>query len=121
MSAPASDSAAPSALTPIQQQVVLALAQGATITSAAASANVHRTTIYNWLNTQKEFEEAVRQARADYILTLHDELKDLSGAALATLRSLLTDAQTPAAVRMRIALAILERRQFPDPNWNLPE
>jgi transposase-like protein len=121
MSSPVSNSSTPSALTPIQAQVVLALARGATITAAAAAANLHRTTIYNWLNTHKEFEEAVRQARADYILTLRDELKDLSGTALATLRSLLTDAQTPSAVRMRVALAILERPQFPHPSWNLPE
>lgn len=121
MSSPASNCAAPSALTPIQAQVVLALAQGTTITASAAASNLHRTTIYKWLNTQKEFEEAVRQARADYILTLRDELRDLSGTALATLRFLLTDAQTPPAVRMRVALAILERPQFPHPSWSLPE
>jgi AcrR family transcriptional regulator len=119
MSSP-SNSSTPE-LTPIQAQVVLALAQGATVTAAAAAANLHRGTIYKWLNTQKEFEEAVRHARADYILTLRDELRDLSGTALATLRSLLTDAQTPHSVRMRVALAILERPQFPHPSWNLPE
>jgi AcrR family transcriptional regulator len=121
MSSPDSNPSTPSALTPIQVQVVVALARGATITAAAAAANLHRATIYNWLNTQKEFEEAVRQSRTEYILTLRDELKDLSGTALATLRTLLTDAQTPPAVRMRVALAILERPQFPHPSWNLPE
>jgi len=118
---PVSEPSALSALTPVQAQVVIALAQGTTITAAAAAANLHRGTIYKWLNTHKEFEEAVRQARADYILTLRDELKDLSGIALATLRTLLTDASSPPAVRMRVALAILERPQFPHPSWNLPE
>jgi transposase-like protein len=110
-----------SALTPVQAQVVLALAQGATVTAAAAAVNLHRGTIYKWLNNQEEFEQAVREAREDYILTLRDELRDLSAVALATLRTLLTDPQTPAAVRMRLALAILERPQFPHPTWNLPE
>jgi len=104
MSSQVTEPSASSALTPVQAQAVIALAQGTTITAAAA-ANLHRGTIYKWLNTQKEFEEAVRQARTDYILTLRDELKDLSGIALATLRTLLTDASSPPAVRMRVALA----------------
>jgi hypothetical protein len=107
---------APSALTPVQAQLVVALAQGTTITAAAAAANLHRATIYKWLNTQKDFE-----VRTDHILTLRDELKDLSGIALATLRALLADPQAPAAVRARVPLAILERPQFPNPVWYLPE
>jgi AcrR family transcriptional regulator len=115
-----SESSTP-ALTADQAQVVLALAQGTTITAAAAAAKLNRGTIYTWLKTEKGFEEAVRQARAEYILTLRDDLKDLSGMALATLRSLLTDAHTPSVVRMHVALAILERPQSPHPSRNLPE
>ena len=120
MSPPVSEPSTSSALTLRQAQVVLALAQGATVTAAAAAAGLHRCTIYRWLNTQNEFEEAVRQASSDSILALREELKDARGAVLATLRPILTDAQTPPAMRLRLALAFLEhapsaRRLRPQP------
>jgi transposase-like protein len=68
---------------PVQAQVVLSLAQGATVTAAARAAGLHRTTVYHWLNTQPAFETAINQARAEYILTLRDELKTMSSLALA--------------------------------------
>ena len=97
-----------SALTFRQAQVALALAQGKTITAAAAAAGVNRCTIHRWLRTQK-FEEAVRQARAASILALRDESKNLRAQARTTVDSLLTDPQTPTAQRLRLALAILRR------------
>jgi AcrR family transcriptional regulator len=121
MSSPTQQSAPPSTLTPLQAQVVLALGQGATITAAAQAAGVHRTTIYNWLRTQAAFETAVNEARADYILTLRDDLKSMSSLALSTLRFLLETNDVPAAVRLKAAMAVLHRPEFPVPGWRLPE
>jgi hypothetical protein len=104
----ASKPSTPSALTFRQAKVVLELAQGATITAAAAAAGVNRCTIHRWLNTPK-FAEAVRLARAATILALRDESKDLIVRARATVDSLLADPQTPAAERLRLALDILHR------------
>ncbi len=97
-----------------QQQVVAALAQGRTITAAAAQAQVHRSTIYNWRNVVPAFRQALAQARAEYLAQLSDELEDLSATALDTLRTVLQDALTPSSVRLRAALAILQR-----PDWRL--
>jgi len=108
-------------LTPDQVKVVLALAQGNTYTAAAQAAGLNRVTIHRWLKTQEAFAAAVEQARADYILTLRDQLKDYTVHALATLGALLDDPNTPPAVRFRIAMVILNRPQFPKPGWNLPE
>jgi len=108
-------------LTPDQVKIVLALAQGTTFTAAAQAAGLNRVTIYRWLKTQEAFAAAVEQARADYILTLRDQLKDYTVHALATLGTLLDDPNTPPAVRFRIAMVILNRPQFPKPGWNLPE
>src|SRR6266849_1579880 len=96
-----------------QQQVVAALAQGRTIT-AAAQAQVHRSTIYNWRNVVPAFRQALAQARSEYVAQFSDELEDLSATALATLRTVLQDALTPSSVRLRAALAILQR-----PDWRL--
>jgi hypothetical protein len=111
MSPPASQSSTPSALTPLQAQVVIALAKGVTISATAAAAGVHRCTIHRWLNTNQEFVEAIRQTRSDILLAMRDRLKE-PGGALDTLRSLLTDAQTSPAKRISAALAFLGHSQL---------
>ena len=121
MSSPASPNSEPWTLTPQQAEIVHALSQGATITAAAQASGLHRTTVYNWLKTQPAFESAVEQARADYILTLRDDLKSMSCLALSTLRSILETSDIPAAVRLKAALAVLHRPEFPVPGWSLPE
>jgi hypothetical protein len=108
---PASESSTPSALTPLQTQVVIDLAKGATIAATAAAARLHRSTIHRWLNTNPEFVEAIRQTRSDILRAMRDRLKE-PGGALDTLRSLLTDAQTSPAKRVRAALAFLGQPQF---------
>jgi transposase-like protein len=108
-------------LPPIQAQVVAALAKGQTITAAAREAGIHRTTIHNWLRTEPNFKAAVETAQGDYTAALSDEMRELSALALANLRSLLEDPTTPPSVRLRAALAVLERPKFPDQGWSLPE
>ena len=82
---------------------------------------MHRTTIYHWLKNVPSFAEAAVEARKEYVHTLRDEVKEMSSQALSTLRNLLNDPATPPHVRLRTALAILERPHFPDPDWHFPE
>jgi transposase-like protein len=110
-----------SSLSPAQAKIVLALAQGATISKAAQNAGVHRSTVHDWLKNNEQFSAALRHARQEYVTTLRDELKELSGMALSTLRSLLEDSAAPASVRLRCALALLQRPQYPAGAWCLPE
>jgi uncharacterized protein (UPF0147 family) len=110
-----------SELSPVQAKVVLALTQGNATTQAAQSAGVHRSTVYEWLRNDPGFAAALRQSRREYVQTLRDQMKELSAIALSTLRSLLEDPNTPAAVRLRAALAVLERPRYPEQGWNLPE
>ncbi len=107
-------------LTPVQAQVVQALAAGRSVSAAARGAQLHRSTIHNWLKDQPAFAAAVKTARESYRLELGDDLLDLAGDALQTLRSLISSPDTPPAVRLRAALAVLERPTYPDPTWNLP-
>ena len=109
-----------STLTPVQAQVVAALAQGSTVTAAAQAAGLHRTTVHLWLKSQPDFAAALKEARKEFTEQLRDSLDELSALALSTLRSLLEDPATPASVRFRTALAILQRPRFPDLGWFLP-
>jgi transposase-like protein len=121
MSSPVIEHHTTSALTTVQQQVIVALTHGASVSAAAQSAGVHRATIHRWLATQPAFEQAAQGARAEYIFTLRDQMRELSALALDTLYSLLTDTQAAAPVRLRAALAVLERPKFPQAAWSLPE
>jgi hypothetical protein len=110
----------PASLSPEQAQVVTALAQGQTVTRAAAAVGVHRTTVHHWLRTSPDFKAAVASAKGLYAACLADELTELSAAALKTLRTLLEAPETHPAIRLKTALAILERPQFPSAGWQLP-
>jgi AcrR family transcriptional regulator len=116
-----SDSDTNKNLSPVQAQVIAALAQGRTATDAARDAGIHRTTIHHWFRTQPIFNMAFQEAQREYVETLRDGMRDLAARAVETLRNLLDDPKTPPAVRLRTALAILQRPHFPQPGWHLPE
>ena len=88
--------------------------------AAALHAGVHRTTIYVWLQREPDFKTAIQNALREYIDTMNDEFRDLSSAALKTLRDLLENPATADWIRLRTALAVLNRPQFPKRGWNLP-
>src|ERR1700716_15492 len=115
------DTISDKSLSPAQAQVIAALAQGRTITDAARDAGIHRTTIHHWFRTEPVFKAAFEAAQREYVETLQDGMRDLAARAVETLRNLLDDPNTPPAVRLRTALAILQRPHFPDPGWHLPE
>src|SRR6266704_3614143 len=108
-------------LSPVQAPVIASLAQGRTITDASHDAGLHRTTIHQWFRTEPMFKTAFEAAQREYVETLHDGMRDLAARAVETLRNLLDDPNTPPAVRLRTALAVLQRPHFPQPGWHLPE
>jgi uncharacterized protein YchJ len=110
-----------SKLSPVQAQFVDALASGASISAAARQAGVHRTTVHHWVRNSAEFKTAAENARAEYAEALRDEMRDLSSTALRILRTLLEAEDTPPAVRLRAALAVLQRPHLAAKAWRLPE
>jgi len=110
-----------SPLTPEQKLIVKALAAGATLTAAAAAHGLHRVTLYRWMHTHREFQDALRRARADFILARRDQLHDLSTAALFTLHNILENPQSSPAVLLRTAMFILTRPVAPKTGWTMPE
>src|SRR6266849_4131790 len=116
-----SDTISDTNLSPVQAHVIAALAQGRTATDAAHDAGNHRTTIHHWFRTQPLFNTAFQEARREYVETLRDGMRDLAARAVETLRNLLDDPNTPPAVRLKTALAVLQRPHFPQRGWHLPE
>ena len=95
-------------LTATQEHVLAHIANGATHTAAAASAGVHRNTVHNWLNAPA-FCQALAQAQYQNACFWHDQAKELAATAMETLRDLLANPDTRDSVRLKAALAILDR------------
>jgi transposase-like protein len=108
-------------LSPAQAQVALSLASGASLSHAAKSSGVGRTTVYTWLKESPAFSSAVEHAKAEYVAALRDRIRDLSAKAINTIDNLLDDPSVHASVRLKAALAVLNRPHFPDQGWHLPE
>jgi uncharacterized protein (UPF0147 family) len=101
-------------LSPVQVQVAAALAAGSSISKAAELTNTGRTTIYTWLKTIPQFAETVRRATSERAEILRDKIYDQAIEAVNTVGAIMNDENSPASVRLRAALAILNR------DWNLP-
>jgi AcrR family transcriptional regulator len=98
----------PATLSPAQMKVVAALAQGASVAEAARAAGVHRSTVYTWLESEPDFVTAVQESRAEFAQYLRAELRQLTTLAISTLRQLLENADTPPALKLRAANAVLQ-------------
>jgi AcrR family transcriptional regulator len=105
-----------------QTKAALTLAYGGTVSAAADSAGVHRSSIYNWFKSDPHFKQAVEKIRRDRNERLIDQMRELESLALARLRRLLEDDSVPASVQLRATLAILNRPKEPSgrEDWNVP-
>jgi len=101
-------------LSPVQAQVIEAWLK-ADRQRRSRKAGIHRTTIHNWIRNQPQFKAAVRTAQSEYAAEVNDSIHELAAHALLTLHDLLRDPATPHAVRLKTALAILQRPHAPTP------
>lgn len=95
-------------LTPKQRKAVEALLVTGDVTAAAKEAGVSRESLYRWLK-QSVFLEAVREAEARALDELSRLLVRLGRSAATTLAKAMSDADVPAATRVRAADVTLAR------------
>jgi len=98
-----------------QLLVIDALSNGATATEAAAEAGVHRNTINNWRRNHLAFQNAFAHAQYERALLHRERAESLADKAHAALEALLADPKTPASVRLKAALYILDKASTPPP------
>ena len=109
-----------SALTSAQGNAIAHLAAGRTIVSAAEQAGVSRATVHNWLKLPS-FQAALDQARQDFAAQFQAKLREITELALDTIRHTLTDPAISPAVKLKAALAVIDRPLFPKPAVAEPE
>ena len=96
-----------------QLAVIGALSSGVTITAAAEQAGIHRNTINYWRRNSLPFQYALSDAQYDRALFFRDKAEELVDLAIKTIHGILADAEAPASVRLRAALAILQTASTP--------
>jgi hypothetical protein len=94
-----------SALGRKQEDAIAALLTQRNIEEAAKAAGIGARTLLRWMKDQG-FEKAYREARRDAFGQSIARLQQGASAAATTLLKLLIDANTPAAVRARVADSI---------------
>jgi uncharacterized protein YecA (UPF0149 family) len=109
-----------SALSSAQWNAIANLAAGRTIVSAAEQAGVSRATVHNWLKLPG-FQAALDQARQDFAAQIQAKLYEITALALDTIRHTLTDPAISPAVKLKAALAVIDRPLFPKPAAAEPE
>ena len=88
-------------LTATQQKALALISAGSTIAAAASETGVHRNTVGNWLRSSN-FRQSLELACLDQAIFWRDQAHQMAGDALA-------------AVRLRAALAVLEKASAPLP------
>jgi len=115
-------STAVSALSLDQAKAALALARGGTVSAAADSIGVHRSSIYHLFKSDPNFKQAIEEVRREWNERLIDEMRRIESLALLRLRHILEDDSVPSGVQLRAALTILTRLKETSvsPEWSLP-
>ena len=97
----------PAQLTQPQIAALKTLATGATVTTAAQAAGVHRSTVYNWVRDNAAFSAALRHSNIQAAEVIDDEIRELAALAIDAIRQLLASEKTPAATKLKAAQYVL--------------
>jgi transposase-like protein len=100
-------------LTPLQTQAVSRLLAGQSVAAVARELDIDRSTLYAW-RKHPHFSLILSQARARQAEIVTSALQDLAETAVDTIRDLMLSSDTPAAVRLRAAQAVLQNLPAPE-------
>jgi len=104
-----------STLTPTQHHVLSLLAHGASITEAAAAADIHRNTVANWRRTDPAFAREFEFAGRERSLFWHDQAAALAQKAIEVMAAILNDETAAPSLRLRVALKVVSMAADPKP------
>jgi hypothetical protein len=93
-------------LSPVMEQVVVALVAGSTVTKAAEAAGVDRTTVHRWLRDNWTFQAALNRARREFRDGVRSHLEKVAERAVQTV------SEAVEAGDVRAALGVLKGLGF---------
>jgi SEC-C motif len=112
---PATQYSPDATLTPVQHHVLSLLAQGSSVTEAAAAAEIHRNTITNWRRTVPAFARELEFAGRERSLFWHDQAANLAQKAIEVMTAILNDETAAPSLRLRVALKVVGMASAPRP------
>ena len=102
-------------LTPVQDQVIAAIAGGATMKAAAEAAGIHRNTCLYWRRTSAAFRDALGHAQYDKAIFIREEAENQVAEAFAAIHTILTSPDASDGARLNAAKFIIEKASTPPP------
>jgi hypothetical protein len=102
-------------LSPIQHHVLSLLAQGSSITAAAATVEIHRNTVANWRRSVPAFAREFEYAGRERALFWQDQAASLAQKAIDVLTDILNDSTAAPSLRLRAAFKVLSMATVPKP------
>jgi hypothetical protein len=105
---------APAELTVIQEQAVMMLAAGQTVTATAEAVGVTRQTVSTWANQDATFMAAVNVARAETLAAGADRVRGLVGKALDAVEKAFEAEDMTAKERAALGLELLKQVRLTD-------
>ena len=91
-----------------KERAIAALLVSRRIADAAKSAGISERQLYRWLD-DPDFQDALAGAQRDAVQSTLRVLAELTGAAVKTLASVMSNTKTPPGVRVRAAEVVLSR------------
>lgn len=98
----------PKELTPAQVRAVAAIVAARDLREAAKQCNVAERTLWRWCELEP-FKLALAEAEANLIDFAMRRTLQLQELAIDTIAAILADTSTPAGIRLRAALGVLEQ------------
>jgi uncharacterized protein YecA (UPF0149 family) len=95
-------------LTAQQHRIISLLAQGQSISDAAAAENLHRNTITNWRRTNPTFAQALDSALTEQRQYWQEQATRLAPLAMRAIEDCLTNPNAAPSLRFRAAAFILK-------------
>jgi len=102
-------------LTAEQHHILALLAEGRSLSDAAAEVGIHRNTVRNWRLTVPAFARECEFAIREQAQIWHEHALQLAPRAAAVLHEILHDPAVSPAHRLRAALAVLKMAANPQP------
>src|ERR1700683_5116304 len=102
-------------LTPVQDNVIAAIAGGATMKAAAAAAGIHRNTIGYWGKTSVAFRDALQAAQYDKAIFIREEAENHVTDAFSAIHEILTKPDVSDTARLTAPKYIIKKPSTPPP------
>ena len=99
----------PKSLTATQEQALLLLASGETVTATAEAVGVSRQTVSEWTNRDAEFIAALNSVRQEILDAGADRLRNMVGAALDAVEAGINSEELSAKDRASLGMALLKQ------------